>query len=83
MLYQISIFHYNTSILLKNTVYLQIILNFQSFLKMSSEKINPYKEKSNAKTEQVAEMFDNISGKYDFLNHFFYVGLKPCFFTGF
>lgn len=75
MLYQISIFHYNTSILLKNTVYLQIILNFQSFLKMSSEKINPYKEKSNAKTEQVAEMFDNISGKYDFLNHFFSLGI--------
>jgi|TARA_B110000971_G_scaffold73931_1_gene75891 demethylmenaquinone methyltransferase/2-methoxy-6-polyprenyl-1,4-benzoquinol methylase len=42
---------------------------------MSSEKINPYKEKSNAKTEQVAEMFDNISGKYDFLNHFFSLGI--------
>ena len=42
---------------------------------MTSEKINPYKEKSNAKTEQVAEMFDNISGKYDFLNHFFSLGI--------
>jgi len=42
---------------------------------MSSEKINPYKEKSIAKTEQVAEMFDNISGKYDFLNHFFSLGI--------
>lgn len=42
---------------------------------MSSEKINPYKEKDVAKTEQVAEMFDNISGKYDFLNHFFSLGI--------
>jgi demethylmenaquinone methyltransferase/2-methoxy-6-polyprenyl-1,4-benzoquinol methylase len=42
---------------------------------MSSEKINPYKGKSNAKTEQVAEMFDNISSKYDFLNHFFSLGI--------
>jgi demethylmenaquinone methyltransferase/2-methoxy-6-polyprenyl-1,4-benzoquinol methylase len=59
----------------KITVYLQKILNFQSFLKMSSEKINPYKEKEAPKTEQVAEMFDNISGKYDFLNHFFSLGI--------
>lgn len=42
---------------------------------MSSEKINPYKEKEAPKTEQVAEMFDNISGKYDFLNHFFSLGI--------
>lgn len=59
----------------KITVYLQKILNFQSFLKMSSEKINPYREKEAPKTEQVAEMFDNISGKYDFLNHFFSLGI--------
>ena len=42
---------------------------------MSSEKINPYEEKDTAKTEQVAEMFDNISGNYDFLNHFFSLGI--------
>ncbi|MDC0015493.1 class I SAM-dependent methyltransferase, partial [Flavobacteriales bacterium] len=42
---------------------------------MSSEKINPYNEKEAPKTEQVAEMFDNISGKYDFLNHFFSLGI--------
>jgi demethylmenaquinone methyltransferase / 2-methoxy-6-polyprenyl-1,4-benzoquinol methylase len=29
----------------------------------------PYKDKSTAKREQVAEMFDNISPKYDLLNH--------------
>lgn len=29
----------------------------------------PYKESSGSKKEQVAEMFDNVSGKYDLLNH--------------
>lgn len=31
--------------------------------------IVPYKEKDTSKREQVAEMFDNISPKYDLLNH--------------
>jgi len=35
----------------------------------------PYKEKSTSKREQVAEMFDNISPKYDFLNHFLSAGI--------
>ena len=30
----------------------------------------PYKEKEAGKKEQVAEMFNNISHRYDFLNHF-------------
>jgi demethylmenaquinone methyltransferase / 2-methoxy-6-polyprenyl-1,4-benzoquinol methylase len=29
----------------------------------------PYKEKDASKKEQISEMFDNISPKYDFLNH--------------
>ena len=29
----------------------------------------PYKDKTTSKSEQVAEMFDNISPKYDLLNH--------------
>ncbi len=29
----------------------------------------PYKDQNSTKREQVAEMFDNISPKYDFLNH--------------
>lgn len=29
----------------------------------------PYKDSSSSKKEQVAEMFDSVSGKYDFLNH--------------
>jgi demethylmenaquinone methyltransferase / 2-methoxy-6-polyprenyl-1,4-benzoquinol methylase len=39
------------------------------------EKIVPYKEMQLGKKEQVAQMFDNISGKYDFLNHFFSFGI--------
>ncbi len=35
----------------------------------------PYKEKTTGKKEQVAEMFNNISHKYDFLNHFLSLGI--------
>lgn len=34
-----------------------------------SEQVKPYKAEG-SKKEQVAEMFDNISHRYDFLNHF-------------
>lgn len=37
--------------------------------------ILPYKENSASKKEQVGEMFNNISPKYDFLNHFLSVGI--------
>ena len=37
--------------------------------------VKPYKDKDTAKKEQVAEMFDNIAGRYDFLNHFFSMGI--------
>lgn len=40
-----------------------------------SEKVIPYKDKKSSKKEQVAEMFDNISHKYDFLNHFLSLGI--------
>jgi demethylmenaquinone methyltransferase / 2-methoxy-6-polyprenyl-1,4-benzoquinol methylase len=42
---------------------------------LQMEKIVPYKELELGKKEQVAQMFDNISGKYDFLNHFFSLGI--------
>jgi demethylmenaquinone methyltransferase / 2-methoxy-6-polyprenyl-1,4-benzoquinol methylase len=35
----------------------------------------PYQHKNTSKKEQVAEMFDNISSEYDFLNHFLSVGI--------
>ena len=34
-----------------------------------SKEVKPYKGKESTKKEQVAEMFDNISHRYDFLNH--------------
>jgi len=40
-----------------------------------AETVIPYKEKENSKKEQVAEMFDNISHRYDFLNHFLSLGI--------
>src|SRR5690554_5000301 len=43
-------------------------------LKME-EKVIPYKDKKSSKKEQVAEMFDNISHRYDFLNHFLSLGI--------
>lgn len=35
----------------------------------------PYKEQPTGKKEQVAQMFDNISHQYDFLNHFLSLGI--------
>jgi demethylmenaquinone methyltransferase / 2-methoxy-6-polyprenyl-1,4-benzoquinol methylase len=35
----------------------------------------PYKQESATKKEQVAKMFDNISHRYDFLNHFLSLGI--------
>ncbi len=35
----------------------------------------PYKEDRSGKKEQVARMFDSISGNYDFLNHFLSAGI--------
>lgn len=40
-----------------------------------AETVTPYKENTNSKKEQVAEMFDNISHRYDFLNHFLSLGI--------
>lgn len=38
-------------------------------------KITPYKNKEASKKAQVAKMFDNIAGSYDFLNHFLSLGI--------
>lgn len=37
--------------------------------------ITPYRNSAKGKKEQVAEMFDNIAPKYDFLNHFLSFGI--------
>jgi demethylmenaquinone methyltransferase/2-methoxy-6-polyprenyl-1,4-benzoquinol methylase len=38
-------------------------------------KVKPYNKENSSKREEVAEMFDNISVKYDFLNHFLSLGI--------
>lgn len=40
-----------------------------------ADKVKPYKELETAKKQQVAEMFNNISHRYDFLNHFLSLGI--------
>jgi len=39
------------------------------------DTVKPYKNSSSSKKVQVAEMFDNIAGNYDFLNHFLSLGI--------
>jgi demethylmenaquinone methyltransferase/2-methoxy-6-polyprenyl-1,4-benzoquinol methylase len=38
-------------------------------------KVKPYGKADTTKKEEVAEMFDNISKRYDFLNHFLSLGI--------
>lgn len=42
---------------------------------MKEETVLPYKNKTDGKKDQVAEMFNNISARYDFLNHFLSLGI--------
>ncbi|MFB2120273.1 bifunctional demethylmenaquinone methyltransferase/2-methoxy-6-polyprenyl-1,4-benzoquinol methylase UbiE [Parapedobacter sp. 2B3] len=41
----------------------------------ASQTVKPYKDTDADKKQQVADMFDNISGTYDFLNHFMSLGI--------
>ena len=41
---------------------------------MSKKVVKPYNS-DRSKKEEVAEMFNNISGRYDFLNHFLSLGI--------
>lgn len=42
---------------------------------MERKEVKPYGDNNKSKKEEVAEMFNNISGKYDFLNHFLSLGI--------
>jgi len=42
---------------------------------MESKTVKPYNKEDVSKKEEVAEMFNNISKRYDFLNHFFSLGI--------
>lgn len=41
----------------------------------TSETVKPYNDSEAEKKQQVADMFDNIAGTYDFLNHFLSLGI--------
>jgi len=45
------------------------------YLQKGKMSVVPYKDKEGSKKEQVAEMFDNISPKYDLLNHLLSAGI--------
>jgi len=42
---------------------------------MSKIEVKPYNQIDKSKKQEVAEMFDNISASYDFLNHFLSLGI--------
>ena len=42
---------------------------------MSKIEVKPYNQVDKSKKQEVAEMFDNISARYDFLNHFLSLGI--------
>ncbi|MFN4300018.1 MAG: bifunctional demethylmenaquinone methyltransferase/2-methoxy-6-polyprenyl-1,4-benzoquinol methylase UbiE [Thermaurantimonas sp.] len=44
-------------------------------MELREMEVKPYSDKAGSKKEQVAEMFDNISPKYDFLNHILSLGI--------
>jgi demethylmenaquinone methyltransferase/2-methoxy-6-polyprenyl-1,4-benzoquinol methylase len=41
----------------------------------TKQELKPYKSSDKSKKEEVAEMFNNISARYDFLNHFLSLGI--------
>ena len=42
---------------------------------MERKEVKPYGDSNKSKKEEVAQMFDNISKRYDFLNHFLSLGI--------
>ncbi len=42
---------------------------------MEKKEVKPYGKDDQSKKEEVRDMFNNISGKYDFLNHFLSMGI--------
>jgi demethylmenaquinone methyltransferase / 2-methoxy-6-polyprenyl-1,4-benzoquinol methylase len=48
---------------------------FAAMTEFAHDNVVPYKESSNSKKEQVAEMFNHISKRYDFLNRFLSAGI--------
>jgi len=44
-------------------------------VQLSTEKVVPFRDSKLSKTEQIAEMFDGIAPRYDFMNHFLSLGI--------
>lgn len=44
-------------------------------MELESKTVKPYGKENQSKKEEVAEMFNNISGRYDFLNHLLSLGI--------
>lgn len=44
-------------------------------VQLSREKVVPFRDSKLSKTEQIAEMFDDIAPRYDFMNHFLSLGI--------
>src|SRR5688572_12947653 len=53
----------------------KISLLVRNLLTFGGMTVVPYKEERSAKKDQVARMFNNISHRYDFLNHFLSLGI--------
>lgn len=54
---------------------LTIFANENSKINYVGTTVKPYGDEDRSKKEEVADMFNNISKKYDFLNHFLSVGI--------
>lgn len=52
-----------------------LIIKLTIFTGYMSKQVTPYSNSQATKKEQVADMFNNISGTYDFLNHFMSLGI--------
>lgn len=46
-----------------------------SSIMVEEKEVKPYNKESTTKKDEVAEMFNNISQRYDFLNHFLSLGI--------
>src|SRR5690606_14422821 len=48
---------------------------YHMYQQVKPDRVKPYKKVATGKKEQVAQMFNQIAGKYDFLNHFLSAGI--------
>lgn len=72
----IYIFHLTFSITPTSSIlHLTSSIKISTFASLMSKTVTPYQNEQVTKKEQVADMFNNISKTYDFLNHFMSLGI--------